>query len=274
MEANLPADVILPGMQKTEEEHRLDICVAGRWLFERGFAPATDGNLSVRLDANRVLASPTGMRKGTMTPEDMVIVDLEGRKLSGERCVSSEIGMHVLIYRMRPDVQAVCHAHPSLATGFAAAGVSLDRAILCEQVVALGSVPVAPYGTPGTPELAATIEPFTQAHDAILLANHGVVTYGPDLLTAFFRMELTEHLARVSLVTKLLGKESLLSEDDVETLLAARARYGVQTAADTDLGRPISAESNSETERVTLTRAELEALIDEAVQKERSRRVF
>jgi L-fuculose-phosphate aldolase len=274
MEAHLPVDAILPGMEKTEEEHRRDICVAGRWLFDRGFTPATDGNVSVRLDSHRILASPTGMRKGVMVPGDMVIADLEGRKISGTGGVSSEIGMHALIYRMRPDVQAVCHAHPSLATGFAAAGVALDRALLCEQIVTLGSVPVAPYGTPGTPELAATIEPFAHAHDAILLANHGAVTYGPDLLTAFFRMELTEHLARVSLVTKLLGKESLLSEDDVETLLAARARYGVQTAADSRAGRPISSDSNIETERITLTRSELEGLIDEAVQKERTRRVF
>lgn len=266
------ADFILPGMQKTEEEHRRDICVAGRWIFERGYAPATDGNISVRLDAERVLASPTGVRKGAMAPDDMVIADLEGRKLSGQGGVSSEIGMHVLIYRMRPDVHAVCHAHPSLATGFAAAGVSLDRALLCEQVVALGSVPVAPYGTPGTPELAAAIEPFVNAHDAILLANHGAVSYGPDLLTAFFRMELTEHLARVALVTKLLGKESLLSEDEVDTLLMARARYGIKTAADVSAGRPVSAKSNQEIERITLTRVELEALIDEAVQKERSRR--
>lgn len=267
----MAADEILAGMEKTEQEHRRDICVAGHWLFERGFAPATDGNISVRLDAERILATPTGVRKGAMAPENMVIADLQGRKLSGQGGISSEIGMHLLIYCMRPDVHAVCHAHPSLATGFAAAGVSLDRALLCEQVVALGSVPVAPYGTPGTPELAAAIESFVHAHDAILLANHGAVTYGPDLLTAFFRMEMTEHLARVSLVTKLLGKESLLSEDDVDTLLAARARYGIKTAANTAAGRPVSAEMNNETERITLTRVELEALIDEAVQKERSR---
>ena len=263
----MAGDVILPGMEKSEAEHRHDICVAGRWIFERGYAPATDGNISVRLDAQRILASPTGVRKGAMVPEDMIIADLEGRKIEGSGGVSSEIGIHVLVYRMRPDVQAICHAHPSLATGFAAAGVGLDRALLCEQVVALGSVPVAPYGTPGTPELARTIEPFVHAHDAILLANHGAVSYGPDLLTAFFRMELTEHLARVSLVTKVLGKESLLSEEDVDTLLAARARYGIHTGANSHAGRPVTSDSNNEPERITLTRAELEALIDEAVQK-------
>src|ERR1700722_8023676 len=110
MEANLPADVILPGMRKTEEEHRRDICIAGRWLFDRGFAPATDGNISVRLDTQRILASPTGVRKGALTPEDMIVADLDGRKISGQGSISSEIGMHVLIYRMRRDVQAVCHA--------------------------------------------------------------------------------------------------------------------------------------------------------------------
>jgi ribulose-5-phosphate 4-epimerase/fuculose-1-phosphate aldolase len=112
VEAHLPVDAILPGMEKTEEEHRRDICVAGRWLFDRGFTPATDGNVSVRLDSHRILASPTGMRKGVMVPGDMVIADLEGRKISGTGGVSSEIGMHALIYRMRPDVQAVCHARP------------------------------------------------------------------------------------------------------------------------------------------------------------------
>ena len=138
--------------------------------------------------------------------------------------------MHLLIYRHRPDVNAVCHAHPPVATGYAAAGIPLNKALLCELVLSLGCVPVAPYGTPGTPELADSIEPFVDGYDAILLANHGVVTYGHDLLTAFFRMETTEHFARVALVTEMLGKQVLLSSGDVEKLVAARARYGLQTA--------------------------------------------
>ena len=142
---------------------------------------ATDGNISLRLDSRRILTSPTGVNKGMMTGEDMVITDLEGHKLSGRRNPSSELAMHLLIYRLRPDINAVCHAHPPVATGYAAAGIPLNKALLCELVIALGCVPVARYGTPGTSELTAAIEPLVQGHDAILMANHGVVTYGPDL---------------------------------------------------------------------------------------------
>jgi L-fuculose-phosphate aldolase len=261
---------ILPGAVKPEQEHRRDICAVGRWLHERGYVASTDGNISVRLDAHRILTSPTCMSKGMMAPKDMVITDLQGRKLDGQRDPSSELGMHLLIYRMRPDINAVCHAHPPTATGFAASGLPLNKAILCELVIALGYVPVAPYGTPGTTELAATLEPLVSGHDAILMANHGVVTYGRDLLTAFFRMDTTEHFARVSMVTEILGKQVLLSNSDVEKLLAARVRFGT-TAATVGPYGPVTA-APGEPERVTLTRRELDALIDEAVQKDRQRR--
>jgi len=224
------AETIAPGALKTEEEHRRDICTAGRWLRDCGFVVATDGNISVRLDSRRILTSPTGVSKGTMAEEDIVIVDLEGHRLGGRRNPSSELAMHLLVYRLRPDINSVCHAHPPTATGYAAAGIPLNKALLCELVIALGSVPVARYGTPGTSELTAAIEPLVHGHDAILMANHGVVTYGADLLTAFHRMETTEHFARVSLVTEMLGKQMLLSGGDVEKLMAARARYGPQRA--------------------------------------------
>lgn len=217
---------IIPGNAKTEEAHRREICTAGRWIHTRHFAPATDGNISVRLEASRVLTTPTCLSKGMMTPDDLVITDMQGRALSGTRPPSTELAMHLLIYRVRPDVYAICHAHPPIATGFAAAGMPLDKAILSEAVFSLGCVPLAPYGTPGTTELCDSIEPFLQNYDAILLANHGAVTYGPDLLTAFFRMETVEHFAHVSLVTQLLGKEKVLSSGDIEKLVAARARHG------------------------------------------------
>jgi L-fuculose-phosphate aldolase len=261
-------DMISPGAVKTEEEHRHDICTVGRWLRERDFIVATDGNISVRLDSRRILTSPTGIAKGAMVDDDIVIVDLDGHRLSGRRNPSSELAMHLLIYRMRPDVNAVCHAHPPTATGYAAAGIPLNKALLCELVVALGSVPVARYGTPGTSELTAGIEPLVHGHDAILMANHGVVTYGPDLLSAFYRMETTEHFARVSLVTEQLGKQMLLSGGDVEKLIAARTRYGINAGASADA--PVTCDS-PETERVTFTRRELDMLIDEAVQKDRAR---
>ena len=205
-----------------------------------------------------------------MAPDDLVITDLEGGKLNGRRNASSELAMHLLIYRRRPDVNAVCHAHPPVATGYASAGIPLNKAILAELVLSLGCVPVARYGTPGTPELTDAIEPLVQNYDAVLMANHGVVTYGTDLLTAFFRMETTEHFALVALVTELLGKQVLLSGGDVEKLLAARARYGAQTAARATPECPVTSEASG-AERITLTRRELETLIDEAIQKERSR---
>jgi L-fuculose-phosphate aldolase len=219
------AETIIPGNAKTEDTHRREICMAGRWIHARHFAPATDGNISVRLDGSRVLTTPTCLSKGMMTPDDLVVTDMQGRALSGARPPSTELAMHLLIYRLRADVHAICHAHPPIATGFAAAGVALDKAILSEAVFSLGCVPLAPYGTPGTTELCDSIEPLLRNYDAILMANHGVVTYGPDLLAAFFRMETVEHVAQVSLVTQLLGKELVLSAGDVNKLLAARARH-------------------------------------------------
>lgn len=252
------------GAVKTEDEHRRDICTVGYWVHQRGFVGASDGNISVRLDSRRVLTSPTAISKGMMQPDDLVITDMQGRKLAGRRNASSELAMHLLIYKRRPDVHAVCHAHPVTATGYAAAGLPLNKALVSEIVLALGCIPVARYGTPGTAELTEALEPLVPSYDAILMANHGVVTYGPDLLTAFFRMETVEHFARIALVTELLGKQVLLSGEDVEKLLAARARYGLTTAAQVGTECPVTAESLG-ADRVTLTRQELEALIEEAV---------
>lgn len=259
---------ITHGAVKTEEEHRSDLCTVGRWISARGYVASTDGNMSVRLGPDRILTTPTCTSKGMMTPEDMVVTDLTGQRVSGTRKPSSELLMHLLIYRLRPDVNAVCHAHPPTATGYAAAGIALDKPILCELVIGLGCIPVARYGTPGTSELAAAIEPFVRDRDAILMANHGVVTYGPDLLTAFQRMETTEHFARVALVTELLGKQNVLSNADVEKLNVAKVRYvaGAQSAN----GGGGAASDSSEGERVTLTRRELELLIDEAVRRDRT----
>jgi L-fuculose-phosphate aldolase len=264
-------DSISPGHRKTEEEHRRDICLAGRWVHARHFVAATDGNISVRLDHERLLTTPTAMSKGLMTPDDLVITDMQGQRLTGSRQPSSELGMHLLIYFRRPDVHAVCHAHPPVATGYAAAGIPLNKAIVSEVVLSLGCIPVAPYATPGTPELTAALEPLVQHYDALLMANHGVVTCGPDLLTAFFRMETVEHFAQVSLVTELLGKQALLSGRDVEKLLAARVRYGSTTASQVGPECPVTLETSG-ADRVSLTRQELEALIEEAVRGDRTSR--
>ena len=209
----------------TDHQFRREIVRCGALLHSCGFIAATDGNISVRLDEERVLVTPTGMSKGMMKTSDLVIVDMEGRKLKGRRAVTSEIGMHLLIYRMRPDVQAVVHAHPRTATGFAAAGIPLNQPLVCEVVIGLGQIPLAQYGTPGTPELAETLKPFIPEFDAILMSNHGVVTYGADLQSAYMKMETVEHFAQITLVTHLLGKQQPLECADLEKLLAARSRY-------------------------------------------------
>lgn len=213
---------ITPGMRKEEREHRRELCLLGAWLYERRFVVATEGNFSLRIAPRRVLASPAGANKGLLNPREMVVTDLEGRRLRGRSVPSSELPMHLAIYRQRPDVRAICHAHPPVATGFAAAGLPLDKALLAESVIDLDCIPVAPYATPGTRELGEALGPFVARYNAILLANHGVVTFGPDLLTAFYRMETTEQIARVTLVTHLIGRQTLLTKADVERLLASR----------------------------------------------------
>lgn len=194
-------------------------------LHDRGFVAAMDGNLSVRLKGDRLLVTPTCLSKGAMRPADMVIVDLDGKRVSGKRNVTSEIGMHLLIYRLRPDIQAIVHAHPPTATGFAAAGIALTEPLVCEVVMGLGCIPLARYGTPGTSELAQTLEPYVPAYDAILMSNHGVVTYGDTLEHAYMKMETVEHFAQIALITHLLGRQQPLKQGEIAKLLLARTKY-------------------------------------------------
>jgi L-fuculose-phosphate aldolase len=166
-----------------------------------------------------------------MTSEMMVVTDLDGKKLQGERNPSSEMQMHLEVYRRRPDVQAVVHAHPPIATGFAVAGIPLDRAVLAEVVTTLGSVPIAEYATPSTRELPDAVRQYVQAHDGMLLANHGALTLGKDLFSAYYKMETIEHFAHISLVARLLGGERLLSREEVFRLQGLRGSYGIASPA-------------------------------------------
>ena len=210
----------------SERALRQDLVRFGKMLHSQGFVAATDGNLSVRLDDQRILITPTCVSKGMMRPQDMVIVGLDGRKLNGSSNPSSEIAMHLTIYRMRPDIGAVVHAHPCTATGFASAGMALDEPLCSEVVITLGSVPLAPYATTGSMELSDSLRPFIPYHDAILMANHGVVTYGEDLCRAYMRMEAVEHYARIVLTTRLLGSAQSLDSHELEKLVAVRSQYG------------------------------------------------
>jgi L-fuculose-phosphate aldolase len=215
------------------EVQREEIVRLGRMLHAKGYVAATDGNLSSRVEGGMILVTPTCISKGMMEPDDLVLVDTNGRKIEGRREVSSEIRMHVLIYRMRPDVGGVVHAHPPTATGFAAAGLALDQALVSEIIVALGSIPLAGYGTPGTRELLDALEPFIPGHQAILMANHGAVTYAEDVLHAYMHMETVEHFAKISLVSHLLGRKELLSESNVEKLRDVRKKYLAMQLANT-----------------------------------------
>lgn len=212
---------------RREETLRAEIVEVGRRLWQRGFVASNDGNLSVRLDEHRLLATPRAVSKGFMTPDMMVVTDLSGKRLAGEREPSSELKMHVAVYETRPDAQAVVHAHPPLATGFAVAGIPLDRAVLAEVITTLGSIPIADYATPSTAELADAVRRFVTAHDALLLANHGAMTCAGDLMGAYFKMETVEHFAHISLTARLLGGERLLAREEVLRLQGLRGSYGV-----------------------------------------------
>lgn len=208
-----------------EADLRRQMVRIARSMHRANYTPGTAGNLSVRLDQQRILASPTGCSKSLLQFSDMVIIDLDGRKLVGPRNVTSEIGMHLAVYRLRPDVQAIVHAHPPIATAFAACRKPLDQPICSEIMMTTGLVPLAEYATTGTDEVSASLQPFISSHDAILLANHGLLTYGETLQDAFMKSETVEHFAQVCLAAHQLGGAVQLNESDLEKLRHARTRY-------------------------------------------------
>jgi L-fuculose-phosphate aldolase len=213
------------------EALRADIVEVGRRMYARGYTASNDGNISVRIGDDRLLMTPKSVCKGFMTPDMMCVTDLAGKKLEGDRDPSSEMLMHLEVYRQRPDVRAVVHAHPPTATGFAVAGIPLDRAVLAEVLTTLGSIPLAEYATPSTSELPDAVRKYIKAHDGMLLANHGALTVGGDLYSAYYKMETVEHFARISLVARLLGRENLISREEVIRLQGLRGTYGIQAPA-------------------------------------------
>ena len=202
----------------------IDVCYR---LYAKGFVAATDGNVSVRLENGNILTTRTAINKGMVTENDLVEVDLSGNVLTGNHLPSTEIGMHLYIYSQRSDVNAVVHAHPPYATGFATARQPLNECLFPEVVVGLGAIPLAEYATPSTEEVANSLAPFVKAADAILLSNHGVVTYGKDLWDAYFKMEKVEHAAHITFVARMLGGEKPLSPEDIERLRSiSQQSYG------------------------------------------------
>jgi L-fuculose-phosphate aldolase len=253
-------------MPSGEQQLREDIVSTGRMMYERGWIAANDGNLTVRLDSERILATPAGVCKGRMRLEDLIVCDTAGNKIAGAGERTTEMAMHLAIYDNRPDIHSVVHAHPPISTGFAVAGRALNLGLMPELIVSMGSVPLAEYGLPGTPALVDGMLPYVGKFNAILLANHGAVCYGQNVAQAYARKETLDHLARIALVAEMLGGPRVLPRAEIEKLFQARARYGVTVPNHFEPGSPMAAEDMPDPgEKLEVTRQQLLALIDEAL---------
>ena len=260
-----------------ESQARKLIVEVGKLLYDRGHVVAFDGNVSIRLDENTVLATPTMTSKGRMTEECLALTDMDGKALNENRA-SSELAMHLLIYKMRPDIMAVCHAHSPHATAFSAAGLAIDQPILSEVILTLGCVPLTDYGTPSTDELTEAMKPFVPHHNALLMANHGAVAYGEHLWQAFDRLETLEHTAKIAILAKSLGGARDLPSEAIEKLIDIRERAGflgpnarcqacgylheANISCDLEVSYPQNGGSNEQ--KVSLTREQLIELLSKA----------
>lgn len=212
----------------TDAQAKAAILEAGRKVYQRGLVAANDGNLSVRVGENALWVTPTGVSKGAMTEEMLVKLDLDGNVLEGTRKPSSETKMHLRIYREDPLIRAVVHAHPPIATAFAAAGIPLDRPVLQEAVVQLGTVPVAPFALPGSQGVADSVAPYCRQYRALLLEYHGAVTWGDTMEQAHYRLECLEQLAAVTLHLRALGCDRVMPEALVRDLEGLRPSWGIR----------------------------------------------
>ena len=211
----------------TAEQIKQEICEVGHRLYDHGFVAANDGNISVRLNNNEFYCTPTGVSKGSLTPDMIIKIDAEGNKIEGALNPSSEIKMHLRVFRERPDVNAVVHAHPPVATAFTVAGIPLDRSILPDAVLTIGDVPPCAYGTPSTMEIPDSLMPYIQEHDAFMLKNHGALTVGNTLTRAFFTMEEVEFNAKIMKYAMELGRIEEISEEKMYALMDLRVKMGL-----------------------------------------------
>jgi len=210
-----------------EWKARQTICEVGKRLYNRGFAAANDGNITIRLDKNLVLCTPTGVSKGFMKPDDLCLIDLEGNQLSGKFRRSSEALLHLSIYKSRNDINGVVHCHPPHATAFAIAHEPIPKCVLPEVEVFLGEVPISPYETPGTQRFADTILPYVNDCNIIILANHGTVAFHENLMTAYFNTEIIDAYCRMLLLARQLGPLNYMGEKHVGELLEMKERLGI-----------------------------------------------
>jgi L-fuculose-phosphate aldolase len=268
-------------METTEPTARRDLIRICHLMYERSYVVSSDGNVSVRLDDGRILATPTMTCKGRMTEDLIAVTDLDGKSLNDRRA-SSELAMHLLIYRERSDVKAVCHAHPPHGTAFAVAGLAIDQPILSEVILTLGCVPLASYGTPSTNELTDQMQPLVKHHNALLMANHGAVAYGGDLWQAWDRLETLEHTAKIAILSRVLGGSRNLPAEAIEKLINVREAAGYLgesarcqacgylhetqlSCPSGDRPAPRGVEVANGSGKISLTREELVELLSQAV---------
>lgn len=221
---------MIKGKYYSDFEAKKVICEIGKRMYDRGYVAANDGNISVKCGDNAIWCTPTGVSKGFMTPDMLVKIDLKGNVIQGKYKPSSEVKMHLRVYNENSEVNAVVHAHPPVATSFAIAGIQLDKAVLPEAVVLLGTVPVAPYATPGTQEVPDSIAPYCKDYNAVLLANHGALTWGTDAIEAYHRMESLEHYALILMYTgKIINQSNELNCNQIGELLKIREKLGIKS---------------------------------------------
>ncbi len=225
-----------------EYEIKKQILDVGRRIYNRGMVAANDGNISVKLNDNEFLCTPTGVSKGFMTMDMICKVDADGNVIhaNGPFKPSSEIKMHMRVYKLRPDVKSVVHAHPMYATSYAIAGIPLTAPIMPEAVIALGCVPIAPYGTPSTMEIPDAVEPFLQHYDAVLLENHGALSYSDSLMAAYYKMESLEFYAKLMFLSTQLGGPKKLNDEQVKALYELRRKMGLTGKHPADLCQKIN----------------------------------
>jgi L-fuculose-phosphate aldolase len=245
-----------------EWELKQTIIEIGRRLWTKGYVASNDGNITVRIGEDEILTTPTGVSKGFMTPDMIIKMDMDGRVRSpgSKHRPSSEVKMHMEVYRLREDVRAVVHAHPPYCTSFAVAGIPLNRCVLPEAILTLGAVPIAPYGTPSTAEIPDSVKPYIERSDAVLLANHGALTLGVDLFTAYHRMETLEHSASIVFLAIQLGNVNIIPEDQVEKLMELREKMNIPGRIHLGAGNSKVAGRPAEEQVEALTRKVLERL--------------
>lgn len=216
-------------MDDKERKLRLQICDIGRNLFNKDFIAANDGNISAKLNDNEIITTPTGVSKGYLEPEILVKVNLQGEVIEahGDYRPSTEVKMHLRIYRELPQMGGVVHAHPPYATAFAIKGETLDKMMMPESVIAMGDIPLAAYGTPSTEEVPDSIMPFLDKKTAVLLESHGALSWGKDVMAAYMNMERLEYTAKLTFLTRMLQGERELPADRIEELVALRSFYGM-----------------------------------------------